>query len=324
MKMAKRLALLASVVSVGAFNGFASATTLVDSMTNSIETGGLAGSTGDVVSSGETWTSYYYNNDGVLSPATGTLNTQAATFPAAGGSGIAPVTPTRGATGTNFGAYDTHTDDGAYIGVSPGSLSLITEMATVQLAQNSSTDGTAWGFIGLLNTDPGSIATPPPDVVAGATAEIPVSAWLLIRPADNTDYAELYATGGTGNLAGTLTSIPAADGGVWGLNHTISILYNPVAGTLNAVIDGTAMLSTPYSYGGSNPAAPTIMGAILGDRTNSPGSSGGNTTGVSPTDPSSVTFGHFSVTTAVPEPASLGVISMFGILAMRRRRSSSK
>jgi len=325
---ARNIGLTASLLVLGglASSTRAQTTILYDTLTDqSGQTGPIAGSPADTVSSGQTWVSYYANNDAVIAPATQTISTvNTASWPTtpaagttAGYSGLPPYIPTRydttnnpdnnaQYTGTQFGSYDTHVDDGAYIGFSTVSTGVVTVNTTVDLTTNSTLAGTAWGAVGLLNQEPSAITAPPPDWVANGTSEGPVGAWILIRPnlggSGNGDYAELYANGGTGNLAGTLQEIPDSDGGFWGLQHDVEIVYNTGAGTLQAYIDGTAILSTPYNYAAHGLTVPTADGVLIGDRTNSPGSSGGNTTGVSSTDPSDVYFSDLGVQVSAPTP----------------------
>jgi hypothetical protein len=63
-----------------------------------------------------------------------------------------------------------------------------------------------------------------------------------------------------------------------------------------------AVLSTPYNYAAHGITPPTADGVILGDRSNSPGSSGGNTTGVNSGNPADVYFSDLSVVLTAPPP----------------------
>jgi len=118
---------------------------------------------------------------------------------------------------------------------------------------------------------------------------------------------EIYATGGTGNKV-TTTNVEANN---VALPHTIQLFFDPAAGTLNASVDGTTLLATPYQYGGSHPAIPSIDGVEFGNRTN---------TGVATaTNPSTTFFTGVSVS-QVPEPTSLGLLAAGSLIALRRHR----
>jgi hypothetical protein len=321
------IAVTASMLALGGLAAAAHAqTTLLSDTLSDLngQTGPLAGSPADTVSSGQTWISFYDNNDGVITPATQSItatNTTAwPTTPAAGGtagySGLPPIIPGRydatnnpdnnsNFVGTQFGSYDTHVSDGAYIGFNATSAGVVSVNTTITLVNNSALGGTAWGEVGVLDVEPSTVTTGQlPDVDSSTIGD--VGAWILIRPnqagSGNGDYAEFYATGGTGNLAGTLPNIPNSDNGDWGLTHDVEIVYNTGAGTVQAYVDGTAVLSTPYNYAAHGITPPTADGVIIGDRSNSPGSSGGNTTGVNSGNPADVYFSDLSVVLTAPPP----------------------
>jgi hypothetical protein len=313
MRKSKARLAMAAALAVSGVGTAAWAQTVVfsDTLTNAgptAESGTLAGTSGDTVTGStsfgpEQWTGFYSANNTVINPASQQLIFANGTWPTtpvpgatAGYSGIAPGIATRTATGSNFSATDIGTDDGAYIGFGlPNNTGTITETSTIAFASNTTSDGTAWGAFGLLNTDPYSLATTaaPFDFISNTGG---INAWLLVRPVltvTNTttgaaDYAELFATGGTGKLVATLTAIPAADDGTWGLSHTVSLTFNPSTGALDATIDGTPILATPANVLTNGVTIPTTIGAIIGDRT--------NTSTVTATNASNAAFTNLSVT----------------------------
>jgi hypothetical protein len=216
-------------------------------------------------------------------------------------SGIAAVDGTRGAAGVNVGSSARFTSDGAYI-----PLTGVTSPITAQVAVNFSSTAaavsnpTAWAFLGLTTS------LNQPDVLPVGLPKS-VGPWMLVRPSSNgVDTVELYATASTTVLVATSTIQATTDG-----SHELQLLFDPVAGTLNAVVDNIPLLSTPYSYGGSNPAIPVIDGFIMGDRTNSQA--------VSVANPSSATLSYAEVYQTVPEPASLAVMGV-GMMALAGHR----
>jgi hypothetical protein len=264
--------------------------------------GPLAGTAADLVpsNSGSTWSTIYSDNGGELSPSVQTDSTGAGWPSAVGAGQTAPVDGQRSASGVNVGGYNNHVDDNAYIGITPFSTGLITATDTFSFPNTNATGNpTAWGFLALLQ----SVTNP--DVINNANS---VGPWALVRPRSNgTDVVEIYATGGTGNKV-TTTNVEANN---VALPHTIQLFFDPAAGTLNASVDGTTLLATPYQYGGSHPAIPSIDGVEFGNRTN---------TGVATaTNPSTTFFTGVSVS-QVPEPTSLGLLAAGSLIALRRHR----
>jgi hypothetical protein len=262
----------------------------------------LAGTSPDVGSG--TWSTTYTDNGGEIVPATQTDSTGAG-WPAPATTGILPVDPSLSPspTGVNVGAYTSHTDDSAYIPISPAATGLITGTDTFSFS-NIATSGnpTAWGFLALIT----SLTSP--DVIQNTAS---VGPWALVRPKSNgTDVVEIYATGGTGHQV-TTTNVET-NAGVANTPHIIQLQFDPSAGTLDATVDGVELLSTPYSYSAHSVAIPVIDGVMFGNRT--------NTGQASSTNPSTTNFTAISVVQAVPEPASVGVLGLGGLLAMRRRR----
>jgi hypothetical protein len=285
----------------------------VDSMTNASESGGLAGTSPDGESgSTQKWTSYWFDNYG--SPGAqyyDTLTSPSATYPSGEDGGV-PLTPQRGPTGTTFTVAGWNaTDNGAFIAVNPGNSGLITAKATISFA---STVGD-WACIGL---DPDmSYDSAPPDVYNNQGG-----IEMIVRPAISGDYAQFFidtypafpsAYEPFGTEAGDLVAIPAADGDVWGLVHTISLTLNPSTGVVSSYVDGALVASgTLTSTDLASFRNPTDMGLFIGIR----GSFQAPVT--TPTSPTSLTFSNVSV---VPEPASIGLIlnACVGLLIRRRR-----
>lgn len=270
---------------------------LSDTMTNATEAGSLAGSAPDTTGTG-TWVTSYYDGSGELAPTTQTDSTGAG-FSTPMTTGIMPVDASRSASGANFGGYNNHTDDNAFIAVPFAPVGLITSSATVTFNNTASSGNpTAWAFVGLATS------LSDPDVI-NTTSQ--VGPWALIRPASNgTDDVEVYATGGTGH------DVVNSSVGASSAAHTIQLAFDPAAGTLNVFVDGTDVLANPYSYAANSLAIPNVVGDMIGDRT--------NTGNVSGTNPSSAVFSNVLVTQAVPEPASLSMLGLSGLLLGRRRR----
>jgi len=273
----------------------------------------LAGGAPDIAGSG-TWTTYYYDNGGEVVPASQNDTTGGGFSPLTGGTVAGAnlaVDPVRSGSGVNVGASTSHQDDGAYIGFTAAPIGLITGTDTFSFS-NIATSGnpTAWGFLALLTGAFGT-GSATPDVDSNGTTEAFVGPWALVRPKSNgSDVIEIYATGGTSHQVTTTNTETNATGA--GLPHTIQLQFDPVAGTLDATVDGVELLSTPYSYSAHSVAVPTLDGVEFGNRTNT-----GSATNAAP---STTQFTGVSVTQAVPEPASLGILSLGGIVALRRRR----
>ncbi len=286
------LLLLATATLAAAGNARATVTLMSDPLTGSVI---LAGSS-PTIGSG-TWSGYYSNNGGEVVPSYQSDSTGAG-FSAAT-TGTTPIDPVRSASGVNVGAFNSHTDDGAYIPVTTAASGLLTAGGTFTFPNiAASGNPTAWAFIGLTS----SLTTP--DVITNAAS---IGPWLLVRPASNgTDVVELYSTGGTTHQATTTNTEVGTTG-----PHTMQIFFDPIAGTLNASVDGNTLLATPYSYSTAGVAVPSINGFIMGDRTN---------TGLAtPAAPSTAFLSSVSVTQA-PEPASLSLLALAGLPLMARRR----
>ena len=284
--------LLASATLVAANTARADTTLMSDALTGS---GALAGSA-PTIGSG-TWSAYYSNNGGEVAPSYQTDSTGAG-FTAAT-TGITPVNPTRSGSGVNVGASNSHTDDGAFVPITVGASGLITASGTFTFPNIAATGNpTAWAFIGLTS----SLTTP--DVITNAAS---IGPWLLVRPASNgTDVVELYSTGGTTHQATTTNTEVGTTG-----PHTMQIFFDPVAGTLNASVDGNTLLATPYSYSAASVAVPTIDGFIMGDRTN---------TGLATAANPSTAFLSSVAVSQAPEPASLSLLALAGVSFIARRR----
>src|SRR5579862_2022685 len=112
------------------FSSRCAADQIADTFTNQSESGGLAGSSPDLLpGSSRLWKSYWYENGG---GGHDILTTSSATY--ASGS---VVTPVRGAAGTTFTVNVPITDNGAYISVNPGAGGLITAKASVTFSSTS-------------------------------------------------------------------------------------------------------------------------------------------------------------------------------------------
>ncbi|HUO06941.1 MAG TPA: PEP-CTERM sorting domain-containing protein [Phycisphaerae bacterium] len=293
MKVTATIAVAAALLAATVGSVQADVTLMSDPLTGS----GALASSSPTVGTGH-WSAYYSNNGAELVPSYQSDSTGSG-FPSPATTGTLPVYPARSASGVNVGAYTSHTDDGAYIAITPASSGLLTANGTFTFPNIAATGNpTAWAFIGLTT----SLSSP--DVISNAGS---IGPWLLVRPASNgTDVVELYATGGTTNQAGTTNTEVGTTG-----PHTMSIFFDPVAGTLNASVDGANILTTAYSYSGHSVTIPTVNGFIMGDRTN---------TGLaSTTSPSTAFLTNVSVT-QVPEPASIGLLGLAATSLIARRR----
>lgn len=245
-------------------------------------TGNLSGTSPDVVvPSGGTWTTYSSGYSGGNGNPNGSGTSYAADVEPSTDGNLATIT------GTYF-----HENTEAFIPFTPGASGELTATATID-----SVAGTAsWAFLALATS------TSTPDVYNANS----VAAWALAKfPAGNGgNYgSQLFIGAGTGSSGGSQVNFSNTQ-----TSHSLVINYDPSlsSGNITASFDGNVVGTGTYSGTLSD-----IDGLVIGLR----GASGG-----SPTNTGTATFDDVSVVQA-PEPASLSLLAIGGLLAIRRRRA---